>query len=149
MPKQYLVSQKPYLFVDAMCETYEESQYISYRMVLCHAIHHAIHELKANKEDIHNRVKALSEFGIKAIPNGDFDFLETRILTDHEGVLVVDHTDGCYPLVLRFNAYASDRKDGFKMALKNIDNQFEDIYNILTRPAFDEAIHCKLEHYFN
>lgn len=150
MPREYFVSKNPSLFVDASCNTDEKSKFISYRMVICHAMHKLMRDQKIEKEKIKSYITELQKFKSQDITN--CDFFETRMLAQSQDIVIIDKTEGCYPLVLRAISNDADRVDAFENSITDLTKSFDQIYEIINsrkEKEFDEVTHCKLEKLFN
>ncbi len=150
MPREYTVSKNPSLFVDASCNTDEKSKFISYRMVVCHAMHKLLSSGRIEKEQLKAYIIELQKFKLQNIANDNF--FETRLLAESQDIVIIDKTEGCYPLVLRSIATDIDRIDAFENSVNDIARSFDKIYETINsrkEKEFDEVTHCKLEKLFN
>lgn len=154
MPHFYKVNKEPHLFIDARCkgDSKQIEGYISYRMVICNAIKYSIDQ-KSSKEDIKTFLKELDY--IENTTLNQNNFFEIHPLIDEAGVVIIDKSKGCYPLVLygdkADNKFFDEtlRISAFKVAKDDILKNYEKIYNEINGSEFNEALHCKLEHIFN
>jgi hypothetical protein len=146
MAKLYKVNEVPNMFIDANCKIKEEG-YISYRMVICHALFVLINEKNLDQTTIEKKIDLLfKELDEKAI--NDQSFFETYPVED-KLIVIIDRTDGCYPMILYKNPpKGEERISGFKAALQDVKRNIPKIYNIIKTNRFNETLHCKLEHCF-
>lgn len=154
MPVKYEVNVNPHLFIDAKCKggKTQEEGYISYRMVICHAIKYCVTD-EISQDDIRNNINKLAN-DIEKEPLDMHNFFETYISGNNGPIIIIDRSKGCYPLILyRSNDKSkkfNQRIDAFKISAQDILEHFDDIYlEIQSAQEFNEALHCKLEHLFN
>lgn len=150
MPKQYSVNRLPDLFIDKRCRISPEG-YISYRMIICHAIH-ALHIKRESKETIKIELSNLAENLDKNSIDSRLLF-ETHILKDDNPdkklIVIIDKNDGCYPLVLYEHSETPIyRVSAFQDAIEDINSQFESMYDIICNNNFDEELHKMLDDKF-
>jgi len=155
MPKLYKVNDDSGLFVDKQCASGKSSGYISYRMVICHAIFHDIKEIKLAKETIKANLNKLSTQleNFNTFENSDFFESYPIANTSHGNIVVIiDKTNGCYPLVLHNNKDLPKefRIFAFQKSLKDINQHFDKIFEAMQGSTkFDTTLHDKLEQYFD
>lgn len=153
MPKVYEVNRHPEVYMDQHATQGSASRYISYRMVICHAIYHDFKIKELTKSEIKNNIEELlNKIETERIQNNNF--FETYPLpeTIHGNMVVlVDKTEGCYPLVLHKdkNLPKVYRIHAFNDAIKNVSSNFDAIFSVIENAEnFDNNTHEKLKKHF-
>lgn len=146
-----MVNKEEKLFIDKHCTKGSESRYISYRMVICHAIHHNLKERGFTQEQIkENLAELLKKLGKEKIQNDKF-FEAYPIFNTFHGnmILVIDKSEGCYPLVLHDGQTSENRISAFKESLENVDKKFDKIIGVIENSTgFNNVLHDKLNEFF-
>ncbi len=155
MPIEYLACSSPNLLMDAGSPT-GQTGYISYRMVICHAIHFFT-RTNDDRQAAQNLVQQLLNIETNIdIPNlflsYNFSFHNQNL-----GVVLIDRTRGSYPLVLYNNTSSPEQGNGqhierlnaFMAAIRNIDERFDDIFRvIINSQEFDQNLFNELASFF-
>ena len=102
--------------------------WVSYRLVICHALW----VLLFSCDDKTDAKKCFNSFiesleGDEEKYDSSPEFLDIRRFNDGD-VLIIDKTEGCYPLLLHI---ADKKLTAFKMALKNVKDNIDSILDIL------------------
>lgn len=144
MAQKYKVHDNlEWMFLDSHC-WYSEDGYISYRHVICHTIHHAIHKYGLDTPFITSLLASgLLNWDRKI--NHKCDYLFDLLFSDPD-VTVVDHSKGCHPLVLDIPT----RIEAFDYAIRDIYLHVIKIVALLeSDPNWTKQLQLDLEKLYN
>lgn len=117
-------NNKEWMFIDPNC--YYAPGYISYRHVISYALHAILHNRILDVSEVSAQIALIKNHWDKKSDYDDGFSLAMRFSAT--SITIVDHTKGCYPLILE-----DDRINAFQHAIEDIYLHIETILGLLVQ----------------
>lgn len=149
MARIYKISEKEkenWIFRDSR-QVIDNSGFISYRNVICHALHHNLHTC-LDDTDCRNLLFELHEKFSNTENYQADNFLELYFV-EKDKAFLVDKTGGCFPLLFGGDDH---RLYALKKSLENIKREWDNIYRVISEneeAPWNKYIEKKLEEFYD